>query len=122
MVSAPLGLYDCCGVSDGAACAIVMSIDKAKELGLKNFVVVKAMQLAPTAKNGLEMSNSSWDGSYLLTTRIASERAYKEAGIKNPEKEIHLTEVHDCFSITELVVMEDLGLCGEGRGVNGFRR
>ena len=116
MVSAPLGLYDCCGVSDGAACAIVMNIDKAKELGLKNFVVVKAMQLAPS--NGLEMSNSSWDGSYLLTTRIASERAYKEAGIKNPEKEIHLTEVHDCFSITELVVMEDLGLCGEGRGVN----
>ena len=93
-----------------------MSIDKAKELGLKNFVVVKAMQLAPS--NGLEMSNSSWDGSYLLTTRIASERAYKEVGIKNPEKEIHLTEVHDCFSITELVVMEDLGLCGEGRGVN----
>ena len=116
MISAPLGLYDCCGVSDGAACAIVTSVDKAREMGFKDMVTVKAMQLAPS--NGLEMSNDAWDGSYLLTTRIAAERAYKEAGIKDPWKELDLTEVHDCFSITELVVMEDLGLCEEGGAVS----
>ena len=116
MIAAPLGLYDCCGVSDGAACAIVTSVEKAREMGFKDMVTVKAMQLAPS--NGLEMSNDAWDGSYLLTTRIAAERAYKEAGITNPRKEIDMTEVHDCFSVTELVVMEDLGLSDEGRAIN----
>lgn len=116
MIAAPLGLYDCCGVSDGAACAIVTSVEKAKEMGITDMVTVKAMQLAPS--NGLEMSNNAWDGSYLLTTRIAAERAYKEAGITDPRKEIDMTEVHDCFSVTELVVMEDLGLAEEGGAVN----
>ena len=118
MISAPLGLYDCCWVSDGAACAIVTSVEKAKEMGFKDMVTVKAMQLAPS--NGLEMSNNAWDGSYLLTTRIAAERAYKEAGIKDPWKELDMTEVHDCFSITELVVMEDLQLCEEGGAVSAI--
>ncbi len=116
MIAAPLGLYDCCGVSDGAACAIVTSVEKAREMGLKDMVTVKAMQLAPS--NGLEMSNTAWDGSYLLTTRIAAERAYKEAGITDPRKQLGMTEVHDCFSVTELVVMEDLGLCDEGGAID----
>ncbi|MEX2481531.1 MAG: acetyl-CoA acetyltransferase [Gammaproteobacteria bacterium] len=115
MIAAPLGLYDCCGVSDGAACAIVTSVEKAREMGIKDMVTVKALQLAPS--NGLEMSNNAWDGSYLLTTRIAAERAYKEAGIKNPRRELDMTEVHDCFSVTELVVMEDLGLAEEGGAI-----
>ena len=115
MIAAPLGLYDCCGVSDGAACAIVTTVEKAREMGIKDMVTVKALQLAPS--NGLEMSNTAWDGSYLLTTRIAAQRAYKEAGIANPRKEIDMTEVHDCFSVTELVVMEDLGLADEGGAI-----
>ncbi len=116
MVAYPLGLYDCCGVSDGAACAIVMSVAEARRRGLKDFVVVKAMQLAPS--NGFELSSSQWDGSYTPTTRIAATRAYAEAGIKQPRKELDLFEVHDCFSITELVVMEDLHLSAQGRAVN----
>ncbi len=116
MVAYPLGLYDCCGVSDGAACAIVTSVEKARDLGIKDMVTVKAMQLAPS--NGLEMSSTDWDGSYLLTTRIAAERAYKEAGITDPRKELDMTEVHDCFSITELVVMEDLHLSEEGCAIS----
>ncbi len=114
MVSFPLGLFDCCGVSDGAACAIVTTPEKAREMGFDNPVVVKALQLA--ASNGVEMSHNSWDGSYTMTTRMAAQRAYAEAGIKDPLKEISMTEVHDCFSITELVVMEDLGLSKEGQG------
>jgi acetyl-CoA C-acetyltransferase len=115
MIAYPLGLFDCCGVSDGSACAIVTSVEKAKAMGIKDMVTVKAIQLAPS--NGLEMSNTAWDGSYLLTTRIASERAYAEAGIENPRKEVDMMEVHDCFSVTELVVMEDLGIAPEGKAI-----
>lgn len=115
MISFPLGLFDCCGVSDGSAAAIVTTPEKAKELGFDNPVTVKSMQLS--ASNGVEMSHTSWDGSYTMNTRIASARAYEEAGISDPRKDISMTEVHDCFSITELVVMEDLGLSDEGGAV-----
>jgi acetyl-CoA C-acetyltransferase len=111
-VAHPLGLYDCCGVSDGAACAIVTSPEIARSLGKRDFVAIKALQLA--ASNGAESGHASWDGSYTLTTRTAAQRAYKEAGIENPRHEIDLLEVHDCFSITELIVMEDLGLSEPG--------
>ncbi len=114
MISYPLGLFDCCGVSDGAACAIVTTPEKAAKLGKTGKLVsVKSMQLA--LSNGSELSHDSWDGSYALTTRIAAERAYREAGVTNPEKDLDLIEVHDCFSITELVTMEDLGLSAPGQ-------
>ncbi len=115
MVAYPLGLYDCCGVSDGAACAIVTTPEIARSLGQTNPVTVKAMQLSPS--NGVEAGHDSWDGSYTLTTRLAARRAYAEAGIESPRAELDLIEVHDCFSITELVLMEDLGLSGEGNAV-----
>lgn len=108
MVANPLGLYDCCGVSDGAACAIVTTPEIARSLGKQDLVTVKAMQLA--ASNGVEAGHASWDGSYTMTTRKAAERAYAEAGINNPRQELDLVEVHDCFSVTELILMEDLGL------------
>ena len=111
-VAYPLGMFDCCGVSDGAACAIVARPEIARALGRDRFVTVKAMQLAPS--NGVEMGHQSWDGTYTLTTRKAAARAYKEAGVSDPRADIGLTEVHDCFSITELVLMEDLGLSDEG--------
>ncbi|MEQ8899510.1 MAG: acetyl-CoA acetyltransferase [Roseovarius sp.] len=112
MVAEPLGLFDCCGVSDGAACAIVTTPEIAKSLGKSDLVTVKALQIA--VSNGAESGFSDWDGSHVMTARIASQRAYEEAGVREPRKEIGLTEVHDCFSITELVTMEDLGLSGEG--------
>jgi acetyl-CoA C-acetyltransferase len=115
MVAEPLGLFDCCGVSDGAACAIVTTPDIARGLGKKDLVTVKALQLS--VSNGVEASHNSWDGSYFMTARIASKRAYEEAGIRNPREEISLAEVHDCFSVTELVTMEDLFLSPEGGGV-----
>jgi acetyl-CoA C-acetyltransferase len=51
------------------------------------------------------------------TARIAAKRAYAEAGVSKPRDEISMTEVHDCFSITELVTMEDLGLSDDGMAV-----
>lgn len=113
MVADPLGLYDCCGVSDGAACAIVTTPDIARGLGKNALVSVKSVQVC--ASNGWESQYGEWDGSYVRNTRIASGRAYGEAGISDPVKDLGLVEVHDCFSITELVTMEDLGLSAEGR-------
>ncbi len=113
MVSWPLGVFDCCGVSDGAACAIVTTPEIARSLGKRDVVTVKGMQLAPS--NGVEMGHNSWDGSCTLTTPLAAARAYREAGIDNPREQLDLIEVHDCFSITELVIMEDLGLSDRGK-------
>jgi len=115
MVAEPLGLYDCCGVSDGAACAIVTTPDIAKGLGKRDLITVKALQLA--VSNGAEAQHNSWDGSYFATTRIAATRAYKEAAVTDPRKEISLIEVHDCFSVTELVTMEDLHISPEGGAI-----
>jgi len=115
MVASPLGLYDCSGVSDGSACAIVTTPDIARGLGKKDLVTIKALQLS--VSNGAESGHGSWDGSYFMTARIAAKRAYEEAGIRNPREEISLCEVHDCFSVTELVTMEDLFLSPEGGGI-----
>lgn len=113
MIADPLGLFDCCGVSDGAACAIVTTPDIARGLGKHDLVTLKAVQLC--ASNGWESHYGAWDGAYVRNTREAAKRAYKEAGIENPRAELGVTEVHDCFSITELVTMEDLQLSDEGR-------
>ena len=115
MIAEPLGLFDCCGVSDGAACAIVTTPDIAKGLEKKHMVTVKAVQVA--VSNGTEAQHNSWDGSYFMTTRVASARAYAEAGIEKPRDEISLTEVHDCFSVTGLVTMEDLHISSEGGAI-----
>ena len=115
MIADPLGLFDCCGVSDGAACAIVTTPEIARSLGRDNPVTVKAIQLC--ASNGWEMQYGEWDGASVRNTQVAARRAYAEAGIANPREELSLTEVHDCFSITELVTMEDLGLSDEGRAL-----
>ncbi|MEM7280847.1 MAG: acetyl-CoA acetyltransferase [Pseudomonadota bacterium] len=123
MVADPLGVFDCCGVSDGAACAIVTTPEIARSLGVVDkgdpLVAIKSLQLA--ASNGVEMSHNSWDGAHTITTRIAAKRAYEEAGIDKPLSELDLIEVHDCFSVTELVLMEDLFLSQEGNAWQDVR-
>lgn len=113
LVAHPLGVLDCCGVSDGAACAIVARPEIARQLGKTDIVSVKSVQLS--ISNGVESSHDSWDGSYTMTTRRASAKAYEEAGIAGSPERLDMIEVHDCFSITELVIMEDLGLSKPGR-------
>jgi acetyl-CoA C-acetyltransferase len=112
IIAEPLGVFDCCGVSDGSACAIVTTPAIARALGKKDLITIKALQLSASA--GREWGTSSWDGSYVQNTRNAAKAAYKEAGISNPRKELSAMEVHDCFSITELVTMEDLGVSEDG--------
>jgi acetyl-CoA C-acetyltransferase len=115
IIAEPLGLFDCCGVSDGAAAVIVTRPDIARSLGKKDLVTFKALQVS--VSNGWEMHSNAWDGSYVHTARIAAKKAYEEAGISKPRREISMLEVHDCFSITELVTMEDLHLSPEGGAV-----
>ncbi len=120
LIADPLGLFDCCGVSDGAACAIVATPDVAKSLGKvgADLVAIKALQIC--ASNGWESQYGEWDGASVRNTQVAAGRAYKEAGIRDPKADISMAEVHDCFSITELVTMEDLGLSEEGRATFDF--
>ena len=73
------------------------------------------LQLA--VSNGQEAQHNSWDGSYFATARAAAKCAYQEASIDKPREQISLVEAHDCFSITELVTMEDLGVSPEGGAV-----
>jgi acetyl-CoA C-acetyltransferase len=116
MIAEPLGLFDCCGVSDGSACAIVTTPEIARAMGKKDLVTIKAIQLS--ISSGIESQMNLWDGSHVRNTRNAATRAYKEAGITDPRAQLGLIEVHDCFSITELVTMEDLFISDEGRAVN----
>jgi acetyl-CoA C-acetyltransferase len=112
MIAEPLGIFDCCGVSDGAACAIVTTPEIARSLGKKDLITIKALQLSASA--GREQGTNQWDGSYVQNTRNAARAAYAEAGITKPRQELSAIEVHDCFSITELVTMEDLGVSDDG--------
>ncbi len=115
MIAEPLGLFDCCGVSDGAAAAIVTTPEIARALGRRDVVSIKAVQVVTSS--GVESATNGWDGSHVRTTRAAAQRAYAEAGIKKPRDDLSLMEVHDCFSITELVTMEDLGVSADGDAV-----
>ena len=112
MIAEPLGLYDCCGVSDGAAAAIVTTPEIARALGKTDIVTIKAIQLS--ISSGQESGMADWDGSHVRNTRNAAKRAYAEAGITDPREQLSMIEVHDCFSITEFVTMEDLGISPEG--------
>ena len=116
MIAEPLGLFDCCGVSDGAAAAIVTTPEIARSLGRQDMVTIKAIQLS--ISSGIESTTDRWDGSHVRNTRNAAKRAYDEAGITNPREQLSLMEVHDCFSVTELVTMEDLFVSEEGRATH----
>ena len=112
IVADPLGLFDCCPVSDGAACALLTTPEIARSLSNFDPVLVKAIQLVTS--NGWEAQQPDWNGAYVHTTRLAARAAYAEAGISDPRRQISMTELHDCFSITELVTLEDLGLSDPG--------
>jgi acetyl-CoA C-acetyltransferase len=111
IVAWPLGLFDCCGVSDGSAAAIVCRADMAKKFR-PDPVYIKSLQIS--ASSGVEMLYDD-DWTHVESTTHAAAAAYKEAGIKNPREEISMAEVHDCFSITEAITMEDLQFSGRGK-------
>ena len=104
IVAAPLTLFDCSPITDGAA-AVVLS------RSVKNNNVVITASQAATDKIGLSDRKSLTE---LLAVKIAAQKAYSQAGLK--PQDIKVAEVHDCFTIAEIMAYEDLGFCSKGQG------
>ena len=108
-VAWPLKLYDCCPRSDGAACLVITSPKVARKFTDTPVDIIGSGQAQDTL--GLfERDNFS----AMKVTRLAAQQAYKMANVK-PE-DIDVAEVHDCFTIAEIMAYEDLGFCGAGEG------
>jgi len=109
VVAWPLKMYDCCPMSDGAAAVILASEEKAK-----------SMTDSPVWIEGIGISsdtaNVSKRAEYasLRATVISAEAAFKRAGV-GPDQ-IDVADVHDCFTIAEILAYEDLGFCKKGEG------
>ena len=112
MIASPLGLFDCCGNSDGSACAIVTRADDAKAFR-DDPIYLKGFGVAMDAMLPQSRPKFSWTSFPAL--RTSSAKAYEMAGIKNPRTELDMAEVHDCFTITELAIYEDFGFSGRGK-------
>jgi acetyl-CoA C-acetyltransferase len=112
MIAYPLGLFDCCGVSDGAAAAIICRADLAKKFR-PDPIYIKSLQICQGPREG--WLSQSYDFAHVEETYRGGIAAYKEAGIKNPREEISIAEVHDCFGITEMTIMEDLQFSPRGK-------
>ncbi|RJR46394.1 MAG: acetyl-CoA acetyltransferase [Desulfobacteraceae bacterium] len=118
IIAYPLGVFDCCGVSDGAAVAIITTADLAKKFR-EDYVLVKSIQLVTGSYQ--RPLQPEGDFVHFEETVQAAKRAYQEAGITNPRKEIDLAIVHDCFTITELIIYEDLGFSPRGKAADDVR-
>ncbi len=110
MVASPLRLFDCCPISDGAA-ALVVSSERSRD----DDIEIRGSALASDV---ISLSQRE-DTTSFAATKEAAGRAYAEAGITPGE--VDLAEVHDCFTIAEIVAMEDLGLCRPGEAVDAIR-
>ena len=112
MIAYPLGLFDCCGVSDGSAAAVVTTPERAKSLR-DDYVLAKGFGLAVSGGQGRLLDY--YDFTHFDETVNAARMAYEQAGVKNPREEIDLAVVHDCFSITELIIYEDMSWSERGK-------
>jgi acetyl-CoA C-acetyltransferase len=110
MISWPFGLYDCAAQTDGAAAVVITRADLAQN-HRDDFVLVKAVTVNAGPNPQKDPTNDflSWK-----PTLWAAEVAYAQAGITDPRREIGVAQVHDCFSLTELLSYEDLGFCEKG--------
>jgi acetyl-CoA C-acetyltransferase len=119
MIAPPLGLFDCCGVSDGAAAAIITTTERAKKMK-KDFAVLKGFGVA--VGHYQASIEDDWHFTYFEETVRAAQMAYKMAGVTNSRKEIDLAIVHDCFTITELIIYEDLGFSERGKAIEDVNK
>jgi acetyl-CoA C-acetyltransferase len=111
-VAGNLSVFDCSGVADGGAAAIIVRAEDARRYTDK-----------PMYLKGMSLHAGRCDGAVTAGTRYVSfpevvtcaAEAYAHAGIKDPKSEISMAEVHDCFTPTELLLMEDLGFSERGR-------
>jgi acetyl-CoA C-acetyltransferase len=106
-----LGVFDCAGVADGAAAAVVVRAEDAARFTDKP-LYIKAMSVV--AGNGNGLADPEYDYTTFPEVVDSAADAYKQAGITDPRAELAMAEVHDCFTPTELVLMEDLGFADRG--------
>jgi acetyl-CoA C-acetyltransferase len=115
MVAWPLGLYDCCPTTDGAAAVVMTTRERAEEPG-KQYVLLRGIGLATWGGYFTMQFDTAFDFLGFPSTRAAAADAYAQARIDDPARQIDVAEVHDCFTITELINYEDLGFCARGEG------
>jgi acetyl-CoA C-acetyltransferase len=115
VIASPLKLFDCCPMTDGAASIIVASEEKVKELQIDTPVWVAGIGYS----SGTANLSRRRDYVGLEASVQAAKKAYKVAGIT--PSQIDVAEVHDCFTIAEILAYEDIGLCNKGEGVKLLR-
>jgi acetyl-CoA C-acetyltransferase len=113
LVAGPLGIFDCSGVSDGSAAAIVVRSEDAHRY-TDHPLYVKALSFVAGPAAG--PIDPGYDYTSFVEVIKSAEDAYRQAGISDPRAELAMAEVHDCFTPTELVLMEDLGFAQRGFG------
>ncbi|MFN3306109.1 MAG: thiolase domain-containing protein [Candidatus Kapaibacteriota bacterium] len=109
MVADPLRLMDCSPITDGAACIILCPVERAKEFTDK-YVKIRGVGAA----TGPIALHDHKDLTRLDAVHLAAQRAYQMAGVG--PNDVDFVEVHDCFSIAEIVVAEELGFFEYGKG------
>jgi len=112
IIAWPLGLFDCCGNSDGAAAAILCRGDLARSFR-HDPVYLKGLGMSFDAMIPHSRPGFSWTSFDALVD--SSSQAYEQAGVKDPREDIDIAVVHDCFTITELVIYEDFGFSPRGK-------
>jgi acetyl-CoA C-acetyltransferase len=115
VIASPLKLYDCCPMTDGASSIVLASEEKVKELKIDTPVWVAGIGYS----SGTANLSKRTDFVGLEASVLASQRAYKAADIAPDQVEV--AEVHDCFTIAEIMAYEDIGLCKRGEGVKLLR-
>jgi acetyl-CoA C-acetyltransferase len=108
-VADPLTVYDCSLVSDGAAAVALMPLERARDLAAKPVLVRGVAQTSDT----LALDEKD-DITSFRAVRLAAAKAYEMAGIAAAD--IEFAELHDCFTIAEIIALEDLGFCKKGEG------
>ncbi len=111
LVAGMLGIFDCSGVSDGAAAAVLCRAEDAHKYTDKP-IFIKALAFAAGPAEGY--FSQEYDFTTFPEVVASSQEAYRQAGIENPREEVSMAEVHDCFTPTELVLMEDMGFSPRG--------
>src|SRR5438105_3697658 len=113
LVAGALGIFDCSGVSDGSAAAILVRAEDAHRYTDKPLYVKALSFVAGPAAGPID---PDYDYTTFQEVVASAADAYAQAGIKDPRRELAMAEVHDCFTPTELVLMEDLGFAARGTG------
>ncbi len=111
LVAGSLGIFDCSGVSDGSAAAIIVRAEDAHRY-TKHPLYVKALSFVAGPAAG--PIDPDYDYTTFPEVVASAADAFAQAGIKDPRQELAMAEVHDCFTPTELVLMEDLGFSSRG--------